>query len=171
MVAASVVAGPMAHATTVDLPAPDDLLGRTEVIARVRVVDQSVDVDKSGRARTWSTLVVQEAVAGATVGERLVLYQPGDAGGARGGLLGQARHRVGDDVVLFLARARVFGRSAVVHRGLGYGVYDVAVDGALVQRQSEVALVVAPAGPPPARFPSLFALVGAVRAARERARP
>ncbi len=170
LIAAALAAGPAALATTVDVPAPDDLLGRTGVIARVRVVRQDVELDERGRARSWSTLEVVEAVAGARTGERLALYQPGDADGRRGGVLGQARHQVGDDVVLFLERARVFGRSAVIHRGLGYGVYDVDADGALRERAADVARVTA-AGTLPSRYPSLAALAAAVRAAREHARP
>ncbi len=167
----AVVAGPAAWATTVELPAPDELLAGTELIARVRVVDQQVELDERGRARTWSTLQVVEAATGAGVGKRLLLYQPGDPQGDRGGIIGQARHRVGDEVVLFLARARVFGTHAVVHRGLGYGVYDVRADGTLVERHSDVARVVAAAGVLPARFPSFAALALEVRAAQLRVRP
>ncbi|OGQ25966.1 MAG: hypothetical protein A2138_00735 [Deltaproteobacteria bacterium RBG_16_71_12] len=159
-----------ARATTVELPSFDELVRRSEVIARVRVIEQRVERPvagaAAGRARTWTTLVVTDALAGAVVAERLVLFQPGDASTNAAGVVGQPVHRVGDDVVLFLARVRVHGRDAVIHRGLGYGIYDVGVDGVLVERAADVARVPSSAGSLPARLPSLTALHDAVRKAR-----
>ncbi|MBI1945231.1 MAG: hypothetical protein HYS27_06020 [Deltaproteobacteria bacterium] len=163
-----------ARATTVDLPSLDELCRASEVVARVRVLEQQVEHaghGQRGRARTWTTLVVVDAVAGATTGERLVLYQPGDAATGEGGVLGQPRHRPGDDVVVFLARARVGGRDAVIHRGLGYGLYDVGVDGALNERAADVARVPSAAGPLPARWSSTATLRDAVLRARSAVRP
>lgn len=163
-----------ANATTVDLPSLDELCRRSEVIARVRVLEQQVEhagPGQRGRARSWTTLVVLDAVAGATAGERLVLYQPGDGTSGAGGVLGQPRHRPGDDVVVFLARARVRGRDVVIHRGLGYGVYDVDADGALSERAADVARVPSPAGPLPARWSSVATLRDAVLRSRLAVRP
>lgn len=166
----TMLAGAGARATTVDLPSLEQLVRQSEVVARVRVLEQRVEGGvggaAAGRASTWTTLLVTDALAGATVGERLVLYQPGDATTNLGGMVGQPVYRVGQDVVLFLARATVRGRDAVIHRGLGYGVYDVGVDGALLERAADVARVPSPAGALPARFPSLTALGDAVRRAR-----
>lgn len=161
-----------AAATVVELPTFAQAIERADVIARVRVSAQQVEQGKDGRLRTWTTLIVVDAVAGASIGEQLTLYQPGGAPGDKDrGVGGLPVHRLGDDVVLFLARVRVVGRAAVIHRGVGYGVYDVTGSGALVERRSDVARISPNGDALPTHFPSLAALRAAVVVVQAGRRP
>jgi hypothetical protein len=163
LLALALLAAPAALASVVEVLPVDVMAARSDVVVRARVVDRRVEQD-GDRFLTWTTLVVEEPLKGARVGEALVVMQPGalleDTGGQARWIQGQPRYRVGDDVVFFGVRHEVNGIPAVVHLSLGVGTFAWK-DGALEEIVDGV-IDVSGRAPVARRFASVAALRNAI---------
>jgi hypothetical protein len=85
----------------------EELTARSEVVVRGRVVGSTPKLDRAaGRISTFTTVEVTESLKGAA-GKRLTVRQPGgEVGGIGQSVAGAARFAPGEEVVLFLEKAR-----------------------------------------------------------------
>src|SRR5690349_15691360 len=92
-----------ASATTVRIPADDDLIIGARAIVRGRVLAISCDFDPQGRICTYVTLRVNEVLKGQITSRRIVLREPGGQVGLQGStIFGAPRFRPEEEVLLYL---------------------------------------------------------------------
>ncbi|MFL6216231.1 MAG: putative Ig domain-containing protein [Blastocatellia bacterium] len=92
-----------ASATTVIIPADDDLIIGARAIVRGRVLAVSCDFDSQGRICTYVTLRVNEVLKGRITSRRIVLKEPGGQVGSQGSIVfGAPQFRPDEEVLLYL---------------------------------------------------------------------
>jgi hypothetical protein len=93
-----------AEATTVTIPADDDLIIGARAIVRGRALSIESGLDEhGGRIFTYVTLRVQEVIKGNVTGRRIVLKQEGGQVAGRGSIIfGTPRFSLGERVLLYL---------------------------------------------------------------------
>ena len=93
-----------AEATTVTIPADDDLIIGARAIVRGRVLSIESGLDEhEARIFTYVTLRVQEVIKGNVTGRRIVLKLEGGQVAGRGSIIfGTPRFSLGERVLLYL---------------------------------------------------------------------
>jgi len=93
-----------ASATTVLIPADDDLMIGARAIVRGRVLDVTCAFDdQQGHIYTYITLRVNEVIKGRITSRRIVIKEPGGQVGLRGSLIfGTPQFRRDEEVLLYL---------------------------------------------------------------------
>ena len=93
-----------ASATTVRIPADDDLIIGARAIVRGRVLAVACDFDAQGRIYTYVTLRVNEVLKGRITSRRIVLKEPGGQVGPQGSLIfGAPRFKPDEEVVVHVS--------------------------------------------------------------------
>jgi Putative Ig domain len=92
-----------ASATTVIIPADDDMIVGARAIVRGRVLAITCDVDPQGRIYTYVTLRVNEVLKGRITARHIVLKEPGGQVGLQGSLVfGAPQFKPDEEVLLYL---------------------------------------------------------------------
>ncbi|MEN3336257.1 MAG: hypothetical protein V7641_5622 [Blastocatellia bacterium] len=92
-----------ASATTVIIPADDDLMIGARAIVRGRVLAVACDFDQQGHIYTYITLRVNEIIKGHITSRRIVLKEPGGQVGLQGSMIfGTPQFRRDEQVLLYL---------------------------------------------------------------------
>src|SRR5205085_5208421 len=92
-----------ASATTVIIPADDDMIVGARAIVRGRVLAITCDFDLQGRIYTYVTLRVNEVLKGRITARRIVLKEPGGQVGLQGSLVfGAPQFKPDEEVLLYL---------------------------------------------------------------------
>jgi hypothetical protein len=104
LLAALVVFAETASATTVIIPADDDLMIGARAIVRGRVISVTCAFDdQQGRIYTYITLRVNEVIKGRITSRRIVLKEPGGQVGLQGSMIfGTPQFRRDEQVLLYL---------------------------------------------------------------------
>ncbi|HJQ26003.1 MAG TPA: putative Ig domain-containing protein [Blastocatellia bacterium] len=92
-----------ASATTVIIPADDDMIVGARAIVRGRVLAINCDFDPQGRIYTYVTLRVNDVLKGHITARRIVLKEPGGQVGSQGSLVfGAPQFKPDEEVLLYL---------------------------------------------------------------------
>ena len=92
-----------ASATTVIIPADDDMIVGARAIIRGRVMAVTSDFDPQGRIYTYVTVRVNEVIKGHITARRIVLKEPGGQVGLQGSLVfGAPQFKPDEEVLLYL---------------------------------------------------------------------
>ena len=92
-----------ASATTVIIPADDDMIVGARAIVRGRVLAINCDFDPQGRIYTYVMLRVNDVLKGRVTARRIVLKEPGGQVGSQGSLVfGAPRFKPDEEVLLYL---------------------------------------------------------------------